>query len=117
MRRVGSMLVPAPLRIYARLMHADRASHRRKPLRWGATVAALMLLLVGSQRLADAHEPSPPSSADEAPPLTMFPQDDSTWWRVSGQINVIAQGHGSFTSPYSGPHSLQAPAEQAVSRV
>lgn len=76
-----------------------------------------MLLLVWSQRLADAHEPSPPSSADEAPPLTMFPQDDSTWWRVSGQINVIAQGHGSFTSPYSGPHSLQAPAEQAVSRV
>jgi len=48
---------------------------------------------------------------------TLLSHDDSTWWWLSGQINVIEQAHGSFPAPYSGPHSLHAPAERTVSRV
>jgi hypothetical protein len=32
-------------------------------------------------------------------------------------LNVITQGHGSFTSPYEGEHSLHASSEHATSRV
>jgi high affinity Mn2+ porin len=36
---------------------------------------------------------------------------------LSGQINVISQGHGSFRSPYSGPNSFAAAGEIETSRV
>jgi len=49
--------------------------------------------------------------------------DESPWqafvsrlW-LSGQINIIAQGHGRFPSPYSGPNSFRDTNELAVSRV
>ena len=65
---------------------------------------------------------APPARAQDgsnAPPtsVTFLPHpDDSRWW-LSGQINLIEQGHGTFTSPYEGPHSLQPIAEGALSRV
>jgi len=48
---------------------------------------------------------------------TMFPHpDDSRWW-LSGQVNLISQAHGSFTSPYEGDNSLRPGREQALSRL
>ena len=47
----------------------------------------------------------------------MFPHaDDSRWW-LSGQLNLIEQAHGTFTSPYEGANSLRSAREQALSRV
>jgi high affinity Mn2+ porin len=62
-----------------------------------------------------------PASAQTPPPAepqtTMAPHsDDPSWW-VSGQINLIGQGHGPFPSPYAGPNSLRAIGESAVSYV
>jgi high affinity Mn2+ porin len=60
---------------------------------------------------------APTRATAQQEPLTMFDRrDDSPWW-VSGQLNVIEQAHPTFRSPYSGPNSLQAPAESRVSRV
>ncbi len=41
--------------------------------------------------------------------------DDRFWF--GGQINVIYQRHGAFTSPYSGPNSMHADPEHATSHV
>ena len=47
----------------------------------------------------------------------MFPHpDDSRWW-LSGQVNLISQAHGRFTSPYQGDNSLRPDPEQALSRL
>ena len=47
----------------------------------------------------------------------MFPHpDDSRWW-LSGQVNLIWQTHGRFTSPYQGDNSLRPDPEQALSRL
>ena len=36
---------------------------------------------------------------------------------IGGQINLIAQAHGSFPARYSGPHSFRSTPEQTLSRV
>jgi len=47
----------------------------------------------------------------------MFPHpDDSRWW-LAGQVNLISQTHGRFTSPYEGDNSLRPNPEQALSRL
>jgi high affinity Mn2+ porin len=48
---------------------------------------------------------------------TMFrhPETDRIW--ISGQANFISQWHPAFRSPYSGPNSLSAEAQDATSRV
>ena len=59
------------------------------------------------------------AQAAETPPAetTMFPHpDDSRWW-LSGQVNLISQAHGRFTSPYQGDNSLLPDPEQALSRL
>jgi high affinity Mn2+ porin len=53
---------------------------------------------------------------DEPPAMTILPHSDTTWW-LSGQINLIEQGHGSFRSAYEGPNSFRAASERALSRV
>ncbi len=55
-----------------------------------------------------------PQNAEET---TMLPHPQTTAWWLSGQINVIDQSHGAFTSPYAGPNSLRATPERATSRV
>lgn len=49
--------------------------------------------------------------------LTMFrhPANERIW--ISGQMNIISQGHPSFPAKYSGPNSLQPQAQIATSRV
>ena len=74
----------------------------------------LLLLLAGGVATVSAQ-----TSSDTAPsePTTIFPHpDDAPWW-LSGQLNLIWQSHGRFTSPYSGDNSFRSDPEQALSRV
>jgi hypothetical protein len=84
------------------------------PIRDCLRSSALSLLLVlGGAGVGLAQ------SASETPPAetTMFPHpDDSRWW-LSGQVNLISQTHGRFTSPYEGDNSLRPDPEQALSRI
>ncbi len=76
------------------------------------SVSLSLLLVVGSATIAAAQ-------TAETPPAetTMFPHsDDSRWW-LSGQVNLISQSHGRFTSPYQGDNSLRPDPEQALSRL
>lgn len=61
----------------------------------------------------------PPKSeqAPERDPETIFPHSDTSRWWLSGQVNIISQGHGAFPALYSGPHSLKAKGEVATSRI
>lgn len=54
-------------------------------------------------------------SGDDAASVLPHP-DDTRWW-LSGQLNLIGQAHGTFTSPYQGDNSLPAGRERALSRV
>ena len=59
------------------------------------------------------------TAADVPPPGTttmLAHRDDRRWW-VSGQLNLISQTHGRFTSPYEGDNSLRPGPEQALSRL
>jgi len=47
----------------------------------------------------------------------MFPHADTSRWWVSGQINIIPQGHGDFPALYSGPESLNPKSEFRASRI
>jgi hypothetical protein len=57
--------------------------------------------------------PSPPAEASG----TVFQHPNAGRLWVSGQINIIVQGHPSFPAKYSGPNSLKPQAEQATSRL
>ena len=57
--------------------------------------------------------PQPP----EKDPQTMFPHPETTRWWLSGQINIIPQGHGDFRALYSGPESLNSKSEIRASRI
>ncbi|HMF92323.1 MAG TPA: carbohydrate porin [Candidatus Angelobacter sp.] len=47
----------------------------------------------------------------------MFPHSQTAPWWLSAQINVIFQGHPSFHALYSGPNSLHADGQTALSHV
>jgi hypothetical protein len=47
----------------------------------------------------------------------MFSHPDHSRWWLSGQVNLISQAHGRFTSPYEGDNSLRPNPEQALSRL
>jgi len=64
-----------------------------------------------------AQSGSTPASPSETPATTMFPRADNRRWWLSGQVNLISQAHGRFTSPYQGDNSLRADPEQALSRL
>src|SRR5438105_849472 len=79
----------------------------------GRSISLSAWLLVGGATAATAQ------TAPDTPPAqtTMFPHpDDSRWW-LSGQVNLISQTHGRFTSPYEGDNSLRPDPEQALSRL
>jgi len=76
-----------------------------------------LLMVIAALPACAQNVAPPPAATDASSRVTLLPHSDSTWWWLSGQINVIGQANGSFTSPYSGPHSFLATSEQAVSRV
>ncbi|HEX7158144.1 MAG TPA: carbohydrate porin, partial [Edaphobacter sp.] len=85
------------------------------------------VLLVAMPHFAHAQEldlaaasPSRPSKLPEAPEpadpsLTIFPHPENGPYLISGQANIIFQGHGPFHSPYEGPNSLQGRGEYKTS--
>jgi hypothetical protein len=62
---------------------------------------------------ADATDPL--RETDSMPTMWPHPESDRAW--ISGQVNFISQWHPGFHSPYSGPNSLSAEAQDATSRV
>jgi hypothetical protein len=60
-----------------------------------------------------------PARAQPSPagPATVLPHPAESRWWLSGQLNVIRQAHGRFTSPYAGDNSLKADREHATSLV
>ena len=78
---------------------------------------ALGMLVAAQGLTAHAQQATPPAATDTGPTLTLLPHSDSTWWWLSGQMNFIGQANGSFTSPYSDPHSFRAISDKALSRV
>ncbi|HZY64115.1 MAG TPA: carbohydrate porin [Edaphobacter sp.] len=52
--------------------------------------------------------------APESAP-TFFPHPDSARYLISGQANIIFQGHGPFHSPYEGPNSFLGHGEYKTS--
>jgi high affinity Mn2+ porin len=86
---------------------------------WSKVYGFVALGIVVAAQGLTAHAQQTPQSTttDATPGLTLLPHSDSTWWWLSGQMNFIGQAHGSFTSPYSGPHSFRAIPENALSRV
>jgi high affinity Mn2+ porin len=89
----------------------------------GLSLALLMMLAVSPLLLkaqnTDTNPPqtqtaSPPEASD---PETIFPHSQTARWWVSGQINLIAQGHGAFSALYSGQNSLKPTSETALSRI
>jgi hypothetical protein len=58
-----------------------------------------------------------PDTATDQPSTTVFDHPSNTRYWISGQINVIGQGHGDFPAEYSGPNSLKPESEFAVSEV
>jgi high affinity Mn2+ porin len=71
-------------------------------------------LTIGGATLAGAQATS---DTQPSPQTSVFPHsDDSVWW-LSGQLNLISQSHGRFTSPYQADNSLRPDREQALSRI
>ena len=64
---------------------------------------------------ADPSEPASPATEDI--PLTLFPHNDASRYLLSGQANIVFQGHPGFHSPYSGTNSFLARGEYKTSLV
>jgi high affinity Mn2+ porin len=62
-----------------------------------------------------ADAPDPTSGSDSMLTMLPHPESDRIW--ISGQANFVSQWHPRFHSPYSGPNSLSAEAQDATSRV
>ena len=77
------------------------------------TLSVLLLVITGGAPATGQTTPDvPPAGA-----TTMLPHSaDDAWW-LSGQVNLISQTHGRFTSPYDGDNSLRSNREQALSRL
>ncbi len=79
-------------------------------------LALCALLLSAGFGVPQTAPPGPSSPPDALRPTVFSHPDESRFW-LSGQINLISQGHPSFRSPYQGEHSLPAASETRSSRV
>jgi high affinity Mn2+ porin len=77
------------------------------------SISLSVLLLIGGATVVPAQTAPDPPAAE----TTMLPHLDGRRWWFSGQLNLISQSHGRFTSPYQGDNSLRPDAEQALSRL
>jgi hypothetical protein len=75
-------------------------------------VVLLTVIIDRTPATAQADPDGPPAEA-----TTIFPHPDNGRWWLSGQVNLISQRHGRFTSPYEGDNSLRSRPEQALSRL
>ncbi len=63
-----------------------------------------------------AGQDAPSDSKSDETLVTIFPHPDGRYW-ISGQMNLIFQGHVGFPAVYSGRNSLRSGRENALSRV
>ncbi|HWZ44582.1 MAG TPA: carbohydrate porin [Candidatus Saccharimonadales bacterium] len=87
-----------------------------------AVILVLLLQMAGYARgqslptSADSAQPQPQAQAEEAAPITtMWKHSETSRFWISGQENVIVQGHPAFSARYSGPNSLKAQPEARTS--
>jgi high affinity Mn2+ porin len=91
-------------------------------------ICLLFLAFASTPENLWAHQsPGPPDTPSKANPpqlssepdplLTIFPHPETSRIWISGQANFISQWHPAFHSPYSGPNSLSAEAQDATSRL
>ncbi len=64
-----------------------------------------------------AQEPQPSAPPPSEPAVSMFPHSQTARWWISGQANIILQGHLRFSAKYSGPNSLTKWAQSATTHV
>jgi hypothetical protein len=76
-------------------------------------VCAMLVIAAACPVLAQG----PDAGAPVEGPTTIFDAHGSDRYWISGQANFIYQAHPEFPSPYSGPHSLRAEPEHALSRL
>lgn len=82
------------------------------------TAFAFAPVIVCGQSLSQASASADSAATAESQEIpTMVPHLTSDRWWLSGQANFISQWHPAFDSPYSGPNSLPAQAQDASSRV
>jgi high affinity Mn2+ porin len=77
--------------------------------------AACAILVVAAACPVSAQGPDAVAPVDG--PTTIFDAHGTDRFWISGQANFIYQAHPEFPSPYSGPHSLRAETEHALSRL
>lgn len=87
-------------------------------VRWkSAGPVAIISVLFLAPGLALAQGDNPAINSLAGHPATLFPHPiDSRWW-ISGQINLILQGHPAFPAKYTGTHSVRTNGEIRNSRV
>lgn len=80
-------------------------------------IAALPVVVVDAppQETTPSEKPAQPPAPDAE--LTMFPHSQTARWWISGQANVVLQGHPGFYAKYSGTNSLTAWAQSATTHV
>src|ERR1700741_2988477 len=69
------------------------------------------------QNLGQSGDPQQQPQHPETDPQTVFPHPETRRWWLSGQVNIIPQGHGDFRALYSGPNSLNPKSEIRASRI
>ena len=70
-----------------------------------------------SNAASSAADTQQTAQQPERDPQTIFPHPETTRWWLSGQINIITEGHGDFRALYSGPNSLNPKGEIRASRI
>lgn len=87
----------------------------------GTVVVFSAVVLAQDSNPPDAALPAPDAPqaepAAEKVPQTIFPHSETSRWWLSGQINIIGQGHGDFPALYSGRNSLNPNGEIRASRI
>ncbi|MGC2162827.1 MAG: carbohydrate porin [Silvibacterium sp.] len=67
------------------------------------------------------HGPGTDQSTDNnsgsSDPVTVFPHSSTSRYWISGQANIVLQGHPAFAAKYSGPNSLTAWGQSATTHV
>ena len=83
-----------------------------------AMVLCDLLFVVDARAQCFAGKPSTEAGpALSGGSVTLFDHPNTDRYWISGQLNIIGQGHPTFHAPYSGPNSLRSEAERDVSDV
>ena len=73
------------------------------------------------QPSGDQQQATPPSDSSSEPAsddlVTLFPHSNTSRYWISGQANVVLQGHPLFSAKYTGPNSLTPGAQSATTHV